>query len=126
MSFWRYGKTQRRVRTSLSYTGTYFTNFPKFSLGYGNGVPRSGTVTFLFYTSENFSVIHYSNWSMSCLLWTVKFIIFEEYHFLWKSKRDSLIPGWLKLLRFPQLNLFNKLSGLDNFWFKLKKCQPSD
>jgi len=82
MSFPKYGSIHTSDRTWSSLTGTYFTSLHKLSSVNTEGLPRSGISTLLLTTGENFSIVHFSRSSKTCLLDIVSVIIFEEYHFL--------------------------------------------
>lgn len=105
--------------------GTTWTNLPRWLVGYGFGSLRSGTVTSLFTTSENLRVTHSSSYSISNLPMTDNVMMFDEYHFLWKLRSESLISGCERLLTFPQLNLHMAESLLDIICIKFSMCQAS-
>ena len=124
-SFPQYGRNQLNLRESSSLTGTTWTNLPRWLLGYGFGSLRFGTITSLFTTGENLRMTHSSSYSISNLPMIDKVIMFEEYHFWWKLRSESLMPGFERLLTLPQLNLHMLESLFDIIYIKFSMCQAS-
>ena len=112
-------------RMSLSFTGTNLKICPRLLASYAGGAPRSGTVTFLSSTCSKSPRAHYSRVSKSWRPDTHNFIMFDEYHFLWKSRRASLMPGYWRDFRLPQLNLCRGDSAWASDWTREKNFQAS-